>query len=192
MEAGADVNVHDKDGDTALMHAAYGHQRKCVKLLLAQGATVGRYQIPDRAISDIESKKQFTRLMIVLFSSGQELLGLDEEYTKEALLKNELSLKNICRESIRNHLLQMSNVNLFVRVPRLGLPLILTDYLLYDQTLDDDADDDVSYDDDDDGDAEGDKSDVDSDCDDDDDVDDDHDGEEDSTAAGNNVSAPSP
>ena len=43
----------------------------------------------------------------------------------------QLGLKHLCREAIRKHLLQMSNVNLFVRVPLLGLPSLLTEYLLY-------------------------------------------------------------
>ena len=55
-----------------------------------------------------------------------ELIGLTEH-----------SLKNICREAIRSHLLQMSEVNLFVRVPSLPLPKALQSYLLYDQALDD-------------------------------------------------------
>ena len=41
----------------------------------------------------------------------------------------------------------MNNVNLFNRIPRLGLPSSLTKYLLYDQTLDDDDDDDDNDDD---------------------------------------------
>ena len=43
----------------------------------------------------------------------------------------ELNLMSICRELIRKHLLQMSKVNLFFRVPRLGLPDVLCQYLLY-------------------------------------------------------------
>ena len=46
-----------------------------------------------------------------------------------------LCLKDICRRTIREHLLQMSRVNLFVRVSHLGLPPSLTRYLLYDVPL---------------------------------------------------------
>ena len=137
LEAGADVNIPDIYGNTAVMNAAYENHGKCVQMLFTHDAAVGRYHVPSCCKSDIGNEVKFKRLMMQLFSSGQELLGLDEEYTKEALLGTKLSLKSICREAIRNHLLQMSNVNLFVRVPRLGLPSILTDYLLYDQTLDD-------------------------------------------------------
>ena len=47
-----------------------------------------------------------------------------------------LCLKDICRRTIREHLLQMCLVNLFVRVPHLGLPSSLAKYLLYDVSLD--------------------------------------------------------
>ena len=46
-----------------------------------------------------------------------------------------LCLMHICRRTIREHLLQMSRVNLFVRVPHLGLRSLLTDFLLYDVSL---------------------------------------------------------
>ena len=131
------------------MQLTYGYNIKSAKLLLAHGAAVGLYQVPDWVMSEIKNKKQFKRLMMLLFSSGLDLLGLDKEYTKEALLMTELSLKNICREAIRNHLLQMSNVNIFIRVPRLPLPKALQSYLLYDQTLNEDHDEDDDDDDDD-------------------------------------------
>ena len=51
----------------------------------------------------------------------------------------EMTLLDLCREAIRKHLLQMSpHEHLFGRVPKLGLPSIITDYLLYYQTLDED------------------------------------------------------
>ena len=140
LEAGANVNIQDKDMNTSLAHAAHEHHIACVKILLGQEAAVGSYQVPNWIIPSVKNNKKLKRLMMLLFSAGLDLLGLDEEHTKEAIREPERSLKNICREAIRNHLLQMSKVNLFVRVPRLGLPAILTDYLLYDQTLDDDDD----------------------------------------------------
>ena len=47
----------------------------------------------------------------------------------------QMCLTNLCRESIRKHLLQISNVNLFVRVSELGLPAMLQEYLLYNISL---------------------------------------------------------
>ena len=44
---------------------------------------------------------------------------------------------------IRKHLPHLDpRTHLFGRVPRIGLPSLLTDYLLYDMSLDDDQDDD--------------------------------------------------
>ena len=73
-----------------------------------------------------------------------------EKYLKKAIPEPELSLKNICRESIRNHLLQMSNVNLFARVPKLPLPKALQSYLLYYQALQEEEEEEEIEDDDDD------------------------------------------
>ena len=48
-----------------------------------------------------------------------------------------LCLKDLCRAFIRTYLLRIDlHSNLFIRVPKLGLPLFLTRYLLYDMTLD--------------------------------------------------------
>ena len=59
------------------------------------------------------------------------------KYVREYLFDDDptLWLKDICRLAIREHLLQMSQVNLFVRVPHLGLPPLLGKYLLYDMSL---------------------------------------------------------
>ena len=65
----------------------------------------------------------------------------------------EFSLKHLCRETIRKHLLDIDPLeNLFGRIPQLGLPSSLTVYLLYSLSLDDDADNDknssyIDYDD---------------------------------------------
>ena len=56
--------------------------------------------------------------------------------------EEEMSLMDLSRQCIRKHLLQMSPVNLFVRVPQLGLPTLLQEYLLFNVALDDDDDDD--------------------------------------------------
>ena len=52
-----------------------------------------------------------------------------------------LILKNICRKAIRKHLLELDpHQNLFDRIPKLGLPLSLTSYLLFHLSLDDEED----------------------------------------------------
>ena len=48
---------------------------------------------------------------------------------------------SICRAAIRTCLLEVDSVNLFVRIPSLKLPSLLTEFLLHDVSLDDDDDD---------------------------------------------------
>ena len=88
----------------------------------------------------------------------------------------ELTLHNLCRESIRKHLQNVDPYgNLFCRIPRLGLPSLLVKYLLYNLSLDDDDNnchsesDDYDDDDDNDDDEDDDGDDEDDDVDDDDD-----------------------
>ena len=54
----------------------------------------------------------------------------------QELLKPELNLMKICRREIREHLMKLSNVNLFVRIPQLGLPDPVQSFLLYHVSLD--------------------------------------------------------
>ena len=51
----------------------------------------------------------------------------------------DLSLKHLCRKAIRKHLLELDpHSHLFGRVPKLGLPTLLNEYLLYDVTFEND------------------------------------------------------
>ena len=78
---------------------------------------------------------------MLFFAAGETVDESNIREVSEYLsLSAEISLMNICRETIRKHLLPMSDVNLFVRVPRLPLPRLMTSYLLYDVTLDYDED----------------------------------------------------
>ena len=70
------------------------------------------------------------------------------EYFQE--LKERLDLKHLCREAIRKHLLDLDpQEHLFGRIPQLGLPSIVTEYLLYNCSLDPET----AFEDDDDDDA---------------------------------------
>ena len=59
----------------------------------------------------------------------------------------EFCLMDMCRISIRKHLLRLSQVNLYYRIPRLGLPPLLEHYLSYGIALDEDDDEDNDADD---------------------------------------------
>ena len=54
----------------------------------------------------------------------------------QELLKPDLNLMKICRRVIREHLMKLSNVNSFVRIPQLGLPAPVQSFLLYHVSLD--------------------------------------------------------
>ena len=83
--------------------------------------------------------------MKLLYAAGETLDGTEEYLIPEELKfeDEKLELKHICREIIRKHLLKLDpHQHLFSRIPRLGLPSIVTEYLLFNQSLDDDDDED--------------------------------------------------
>ena len=93
--------------------------------------------------------------MILLYAAGETLDGTDVDKIPEELKFEEekFQLKHICREAIRKHLLELDpHQHLFGRIPQLDLPSIVTEYLLFNQSLDDDDNDDNDGDDDDDDD----------------------------------------
>ena len=92
---------------------------------------------------------------MLLYAAGETIDGttvevrnwygyMDELPVPDYLLPNEylkLSLKHMCRETIRKHLLAIEpHQHLFGRIPQLGLPSSLTDYLLFYVSFDDDVD----------------------------------------------------
>ena len=66
----------------------------------------------------------------------------------DCVVKDRLSLRHICRDMIRERMLQHSPVNLFLRIPQMALPSMIIDYLLYNMSLDQDYDSDDDDDDD--------------------------------------------
>ena len=70
-----------------------------------------------------------------LFAAGE----ITDEKVEDifGLSKADTGLKHFCREAIRKHLLGIDeNINLFQRIPKLGLPSLLVNYLLYYASLD--------------------------------------------------------
>ena len=87
----------------------------------------------------------FEPATITLYAAGETLEGTDVKKIPEELKFEEekLQLKHVCREAIRKHLLKLDpHQHLFGRIPELGLPSIVTEYLLFNQSLDDDDSDD--------------------------------------------------
>lgn len=80
-------------------------------------------------------------LNMVLFAAGEKTEDWMQITAARYLFFDDLKLclKHKCREAIRKHLLDLDpHSHLFGRIPQLGLPSLLTEYLLYDQTLEDD------------------------------------------------------
>ena len=86
------------------------------------------------------------KLCMLLFAAGEEIDFHQSECFKDVSVRNykyikgltkyELWLKDICRQAIRKHLLNVNpRKNLFVRIRTLELPWLLTRYLLYDVSL---------------------------------------------------------
>ena len=148
------------NNETPLIYSLDDHELstdarvECVRSLLQAGAHVNVEKIPGHVQAKIARLKKLlsdpSSLQIVinlLLAAGEEL---DEEYPDTP---EEIRLNHLCRGSIRKHLLNLNqNENMFVRVPKLGLPAILTDYLLFNQKLQkldgDNTNDDKGYNDD--------------------------------------------
>ena len=144
LKSGADVNIRKKDNNaTPLIHAAIYCKIEFIGLLLLAGAHVNIYERIDfrnalmcHITSSRVVDKEITMLLLAAgekpnfawTSSKKGRNILDEIKEIEA----EMSLKNISRKAIRNHLQDLnSRSNLFQRVPKVNYPLYLRKYLLY-------------------------------------------------------------
>ena len=132
--AGADVNATTQNGTTALMGAATSHDLACVKLLLKAGAHVNLLDNSGHKALDhyINEGCQTFQISHVLMGAGETMEG------KDLMLTLGRSLKHSCRKFIRKYLNDKDlPVNLFVKIPKLGLPRLLASYLLYNCSLND-------------------------------------------------------
>ena len=151
IEAGADVNRLGESGTTALMAPAFNGNSWILKMLLKEGAHVNVVDSFDNTALSLACDYFGDEACIkILLAAGADV---DEEVNLVYLYKRAWgetvedagleasddmttkSLKYLCRRTVRKHLLQMSPVNLFCQVPKLGLPNLLTRYLLYNLSL---------------------------------------------------------
>ena len=158
IDGGADVNIVDHSGETPLIATANGciqssdttDRITCIQLILRAGAYVnnnndsddhhtGQHTDPHRFT---EKPDHITMETAFLLLAGGEraviggitpaLLGVDAKNGPTKVS----SLKHLCRETVRGRLTSLSPLNLFLQVPRLQLPWLLSDYLLYKASLD--------------------------------------------------------
>ena len=134
IKAGADVKTALK----GMRH--YTHKNpKSIRMFLAVGATVNLWNENDQQVI-WNSEYLPDELLEQLYVSGGNI-GDETETVRESLIEMEsekdLHLSHLCRDVIREHLQELDQrENLFIRVPRLGLPKPLQSYLLYDMSLD--------------------------------------------------------
>ena len=152
LEAGADVIVTDGDVNTALHRTRSVKPHilpsviQCQRMLLRAGININvTNEVSMNAVSSWQQDevylKRYKRLKLLLIAAGEKQ-EVKQEVEQEVEQDVALNLKHLCRETIRKHLLELDpHTHLFCRVPGLGLPTIITDYLLYNQPLDDDQQD---------------------------------------------------
>ena len=111
---------------------------ECMKILLSAGAFVnyGRFDT-NLFFRNLQRSKDRTELVEVLYASGQLI-----HYKYERLVEvfspqlQERNLKHLCRKRITRHLIFLNRYsNLYNRIPHIGLPNLLKDYLLYNTSL---------------------------------------------------------
>ena len=115
---------------------------KVVRRLLYAGAkiNVALHDLRKRRDTDSVARLQVAKL---LFAAGETLVFVDVGNSGNSCgeTKNylQLNMMNICRRVIRKHLLKLDPYeNLFLRVPRFGLPTALQRFILYYLTHDND------------------------------------------------------
>ena len=138
IHAGADVNQKSNNDQTALALATINGYVKSMETLIKAGADVNRcVKVSDTSFYysplniALQARKNPKVCAELLVNAGANIPGYQQARDYKC------KLMHLCRQSIRKHLLDIDpHTHLFGRVPRLGLPQLLTDYVLYDKRLD--------------------------------------------------------
>ena len=159
LEQGADMNIQDHDGRTALF-STRGGCVQCVETLICAGADVKISDCRGNIVlhkvlenPDCDVVKCAGSNVSMVNKRGDNILknATYQRYNpvvrtllfvagEKALRRNntkEFCVSHLCRDVIREHLLQMNNRNLFVSVPKLGILQPLHKLLLYNVSLED-------------------------------------------------------
>ena len=158
IEKGAKVNIRNNYGETALMYAAVcGRSFLSAQILLKASAKINICDVfGQNALENHLVENSFVnRQLALLLAAGEKPKG-HRIYKYDTcgkaiatllipcfLLEDHLQicLMHQCRKVIRKTLIEISpNEHLFNRVKLIGLPSILTNYLLYDISIDADND----------------------------------------------------
>ena len=149
LRSGADINNVDHRGSTALI---YVEDEDYCRLLLKHHSHINRTDRngDNKLTGHIRNASPVNKdLCSLLFAAGEtvpqtvaRLFPHNGHIVVNAMdylpqIKIYFYLNQLCRETIRKYLLELDpHTNLFDRIPRLGLPKPLTEYLLYYTSLD--------------------------------------------------------
>ena len=147
-----DDSFGDSVYKSALFRATVACDIASVRLLLKAGARINErdYLARNSLEYGITRKQKIAKdLHLLLYAAGETLEGptvptnvarmyvnIPKYFTE---LKENLDLKHLCRAAIRKHLIDLDpHEHLFLRIPQLGFPSILTEYMLINCSIDSD------------------------------------------------------
>ena len=158
IRGGADVNMDDIHGNTPVMELTSSDEfnEKILQQFLYAGAKVNVVnKFGHNALEDyiVNAEPIVERIAMILCAAGEKIdlssmifHRTQRLYHRRDDLPESLcnivynegeTLMTICRAAIRTYLLEQDSVNLFLRIPFLKLPSLLTEFLLYDVSIDD-------------------------------------------------------
>ena len=134
---------------TTLIAAARGRSKRCIQLLLKVGVHVNSVNKTGNNALTIYIKKngrKDSKLALLVLAAGDILSNFTQDFANKLCKvglpeylcdkRNPPCLKHLAREEMRQIFLDLSLINLFIRVYHLELPSSLISYLLYDVSLD--------------------------------------------------------
>ena len=139
IQAGADVNIVDNHGLTA-SRICNDLVQQAERFLLAGGVDVnmktegGNSFLTKFHKENLRKREEMLNILRLLISAGGNINDVAQDTRQDI---RDICLMNICKEIIRTHLLQKHPSNLFVSVPKLGLPTLLEKFLLNNISLED-------------------------------------------------------
>ena len=133
LNAGADINyVHDFNGSILNIAAELGNF-EMLKLAFCHGTLINIMPIPK---SYAPWNPNDCPLRLLCASDQMWPFITTKDMPNELVTEiNEKSLRNFTREAIRNHMIYLTNNNLFSQVERLPLPQFIKEYLLYNTSI---------------------------------------------------------
>ena len=142
---GADINtVHPMYG-TVLFNAGVVGKPAMAKIALDYKAHINTSHIPDDMFPEHPEHSNSHALML-MFAAGEQypFFDSDDYHVPKQILKSrdDLSLKNLARRSLRSHIIKTGNhENLFEVGKKLEIPIVLKEYLVYGVSIRDEAED---------------------------------------------------